>query len=274
MLSFTIAHVSIVALRLRDPDRDRPYRAPWNVRIRGKPVPMTAVIGALGTGAAFVSVVVLHTEARVIGTAWMIVGMAGYLLYRRHQGLDPRRQYRIEHPERPLEIYEVAYRSAVVPILGTDVNTDAMARAAKLVGPDAEVEALYVLRVPRMLRLGQGLDHQEELARNVLEIARLQARARHLKVRVKLIRTRNPGKAIVAEATERHSDLIYISTAHAASEERLLGPTTRYVLAHRPCRVVIEGGNAPEAPEDGHRAAVSVDGVHTARRERRAKASA
>src|SRR5204863_6701707 len=55
MLSFTVAHVSIVALRLRDPARDRPYRAPWNVLIRGKPVPMTAVLGALGTGAAFVS---------------------------------------------------------------------------------------------------------------------------------------------------------------------------------------------------------------------------
>ena len=48
MLSFTVAHVSIVALRLRDPSRDRPYRAPWNVRIRGKPVPMTAVSARSG----------------------------------------------------------------------------------------------------------------------------------------------------------------------------------------------------------------------------------
>ena len=36
------------------------------------------------------------------------------------------------------------------------------------------------------------------------------------------------------------SDLIYISTEHAPSEEGLLGPTIRYVLAHRPCRVVVE----------------------------------
>ena len=35
MLSFTIAHLSIIALRLREPDRYRPYRAPWNVRWRG-----------------------------------------------------------------------------------------------------------------------------------------------------------------------------------------------------------------------------------------------
>ena len=55
-----------------------------------------------------------------------------------------------------------------------------------------------------------------------------------------MLRTRNPGRAIVEEARDRRSDLIYISTEHAPSEEKLLGPTTRYVLAHRPCRVVIE----------------------------------
>ena len=71
---------------------------------------------------------------------------------------------------------------------------------------------------------------------------------RGLKVRVKLIRTRNPGKAIVEEARARDADLIYISTEHAPSCERLLGPTVRYVLAKRPCRVIVEGGGAPAAP--------------------------
>jgi hypothetical protein len=77
----------------------------------------------------------------------------------------------------------------------------------------------------------------------VLEVARLQARARRLKVRVRLIRTRSPGAAIVEEARERHSDLIYISAEHATNGEPLPGPTTRYVLANRPCRIIVEGGN-------------------------------
>jgi basic amino acid/polyamine antiporter, APA family len=274
MLSFTIAHVSIVALRMRDPGRDRPYRAPWNVRIRGKLVPMTAVIGAIGTGAAFVSVVALHTEARYVGTGWMLAGMAGYFLYRRRKGLDPKKQYRIERPQRPLGFYEVAYHSALVPIFGTDVSTEAMARAAKLVGADAEIEALFVLKVPKELKLQDGMDAEEELGRNVLEVARLQARARHLKVRAKLIRTRNPGKAIVKEATERRSDLIYISTDHAPSDERLLGPTTRHVLANRPCRVVVEGGNGigNGGPKQNGRTPKSA-GRHTAAGERSPKAA-
>ena len=90
MLSFTIAHLSIIALRMKQPDLYRPYRAPWNVRWRGAEIPLTAVLGAIGTGAAFVSVIVLHTEARIIGTAWIVLGLVGYLLYRRHLGIDPR----------------------------------------------------------------------------------------------------------------------------------------------------------------------------------------
>jgi len=244
MLSFTIAHVSIVALRLKQPDAYRPYRAPWNVNVRGKPVPMTAVLGALGTGLAFVSVVALHQEARIVGTGWMVAGMAGYLIWRRRQGLDPRRRYRIHSEQRPLDFLEVSYKSALVPIFGPDIDGDAMRRAAAVVDPGATIEALYVLQVPVNSDLPDGLEQEEYEARCALDVARLQARARGLRVRVKLIRARNPGAAIVEEARERHSDLIYLSTEHAPSDERLLGPTTRYILAKRPCRVIVEGGNA------------------------------
>jgi APA family basic amino acid/polyamine antiporter len=245
MLSFTIAHLSIIALRRRRPDVERPYRAPWNVRWRGSEIPLTAVIGAIGTGAAFVSVIVLHPEARIIGTAWLGAGVVGYLLYRRHLGIDPRELQQVNRPERPLDFLEVSYKSVLVPIFGTNVDGEAMHRAAAVVDRDATVEALFVLKIPPAHALPDtDFDAQEYEARCVLDIARLQARARGLKVRTKLIRTRNPGRAIVEEARERRSDLIYVSTEHAPSDERLLGPTTRYLLAKRPCRVIVEGGSA------------------------------
>jgi basic amino acid/polyamine antiporter, APA family len=245
MLSFTIAHVSIIALRRRRPEVDRPYRAPWNVRWRGSEIPLSAVIGAIGTGAAFVSVIVLHPEARIIGTAWLVAGLGGYLLYRRRLGIDPRERQRVRRRERPVDFLEVAYKSALVPIFGTDVDGEAMHRAAAVVDPDAVVEALYVLKIPQARELpDHDFDAEEYQARCALDVARLQARARGLKVRVKLIRARHPGRAIVEEARERGSDLIYVSTEHGPSDERLLGPTTRYLLAKRPCRVIVEGGRA------------------------------
>src|SRR4029453_8056372 len=49
MLSFTTAHVAVIALRYKEPDRHRPYRVPWNVRFRGRQLPLAAVLGGLGT---------------------------------------------------------------------------------------------------------------------------------------------------------------------------------------------------------------------------------
>ena len=169
-------------------------------------------------------------------------------------GIDPRALQRVRREERPLGFLDVSYRSALVPIFGTDIDADAMRRAGAVVDPDAFVEALYVLQVPTEHELPEGFEEQEYEARCALDIARLQARSRGLKVRVKLIRTRNPGRAIVEEAIERGSDLIYISTEHAPSNERLLGPTTRYILAHRPCRVIVEGGDGsqPGAVRSSH----------------------
>ncbi len=149
MLSFTIAHLSIIALRRREPDRIRPYRAPWNVAWRGAQIPLTAVIGAVGTGAAFVSVVVLHPEARIIGTAWLLLGLGGYLLYRRRLGIDPREISRVRRRDRPLDFLEVSYKSALMPIFGPEIDVEAMHRAAAVVDPGATVEVFYVLQVPR-----------------------------------------------------------------------------------------------------------------------------
>src|SRR6184192_3523744 len=53
MLSFTIAHVSVIALRIREPDHERPYRGPGTLRIRGYELPAFAVLGGLGTGIAW-----------------------------------------------------------------------------------------------------------------------------------------------------------------------------------------------------------------------------
>ncbi len=240
MLSFTTAHVAVIALRLKEPELERPYRAPWNVRIRGRPIPLTAVIGAAGTFAAWVSVMVLKPETRTVGVGWMVVGMLGYVVYRRRSGLDLTSQHRVGRPTRLAEFRELAYSTALVPIFGSDVDGAAIRAAAKLVGDGATVDAVYVIRVPSQLSLDAGLEAEEAMARNVLESARVAAHRLGLKVRTSVIRTRNPGAALVEEAVNRHSDVIYLGTLHAPPSERALGPTAGYLLAKRPCRVVVE----------------------------------
>jgi basic amino acid/polyamine antiporter, APA family len=243
MLSFTTAHAAIIALRVKDPDRERPYMSPWSVRIRGALIPMTAVIGGVGTAAAWVAVTVLHGEARVVGIPWMIVGMSGYFLYRRKLGLSPRKSYRLPRPERPADFEELEYKTALVPIFGDDVSASALRAAAKLIGEEGVVYAIYVLPVPSQLSLESGLEEEEAHGRSVLESARIQARRAGIKIHTGLIRTRNPGAALVEEAERVGSDVIYWSAIHAPTGEHGIGPTAAYLLSKRPCRVIIETQN-------------------------------
>ena len=83
MLSFTIAHVSIIALRYREPDMERPFRVPLNVRIRGRPVPLPSVIGGAATFTTWLVVVANQELARIVGFSWMLGGLLVFLLYRR-----------------------------------------------------------------------------------------------------------------------------------------------------------------------------------------------
>jgi basic amino acid/polyamine antiporter, APA family len=243
MLSFTTAHVSVIALRLKQPDRERPYRMPWNVTIRGRPIPLTAVLGAIGTFGAWCAVVALHPEARTIGIPWMVLGMGGYYVYRKRQGLQLRASYKIERPQRPPDFEAFDYRTALVPIFGADVSASALHGASKLIGEEGVVYAIFVLPVPPQLSLESGLQQEEAHGRSVLESARIQARRAGIKIHTGLIRTRHPGAALVEEAQRVGADVIYWSAIHAPAGEQGIGPTAAYLLSKRPCRIIIETDN-------------------------------
>jgi APA family basic amino acid/polyamine antiporter len=251
MLSFTTAHVAVLAMRIKDPDRVRPYRAPLNFRWRGAVLSLTPILGALGTFVAWLSVIALHVEARTVGIGWMIVGLGGYAIYRRRQGLDLTSPVKIDRGERPPDFTELAYRSALVPIFSSDLDARALSAAAKLVDAEATVDALYVLPVPPQLSLDAGLEEEEARGRSVLEAARIAGRRRGLRVRTNLLRTRNPARTILDEARRLNVEVIYLSALHAPRSERPLGPISAQLLAERPCRIVIETGRLPVPEERG-----------------------
>jgi APA family basic amino acid/polyamine antiporter len=203
-------------------------------------VSLVPALGAIGTFAAWISVVVLHGEARSLGIPWMVAGLAGYAIYRRRAGLSLTEPARIERGTPPADFVPLEYHSALVPIFGTDVSARALRSAAKLVGPGAMVDAIYVIRVPAQLPLDAPLDGEEAIARRVLEGAELVGRRNGLRVRTTLMRTRNPGRTIAEEAARLGAEVIYLGTCHAPPSERALGPTARELLERRPCRIVIE----------------------------------
>ncbi|HWD11170.1 MAG TPA: amino acid permease [Solirubrobacteraceae bacterium] len=246
MLSFTIAHLSVIRLRVKEPERPRPYRGPGTLNVAGRPLPVFALLGIAGTGLAFVTVTILHLAVAVAGVAWLALGMGLYIAYRKQHGLDLRTTTRAPRHERPADFEELEYRTALVPIFGDDVSASALKSAAKLIGEDGVVFAIFVLPVPSQLSLEAGLEEEEAHGRSVLESARIQARRAGIKIHTGLIRTRNPGAALVEEAERVRCDVIYWSTIHAPAGEQRIGPTAVYLLGKRPCRVIIETDTSPE----------------------------
>src|SRR5437588_6795165 len=240
MLSFSMAHLSVIRLRIRDPDRPRPYRGPGTLRVRGRELPLFALLGLAGTGLAFVVVTLLHGEVAVAGIAWLALGIGVYVLYRKRHGLDLRTTSRAERHERPPEFAEFEYRTALVPMFSADVSASVFHSASKLIGEKGVVYAVFVLAVPSQLSLEEGMEEEEAQGRSVLESARIQARRAGIEIHTGLIRTRNRGAALVEEAQRRGADVIYWSTIHAPAGERGIGPTAAYLLSKRPCRVIIE----------------------------------
>jgi APA family basic amino acid/polyamine antiporter len=82
MLAFSFAHLAIIGLRIRKPKESRPFKLRGNFRIGGREIPITAVLGLLGTLSIWVVIIISQPISRFIGFAWLFGGIAMYFSYR------------------------------------------------------------------------------------------------------------------------------------------------------------------------------------------------
>lgn len=79
LLSFAFAHASILALRVRKPELNRPFKLRGNIRVGRHELPITALIGLVATLAIWAVIIVELDYSRWVGLGWMAVGLGGYL---------------------------------------------------------------------------------------------------------------------------------------------------------------------------------------------------
>jgi APA family basic amino acid/polyamine antiporter len=87
MLAFSLAHLSLLGLRVRRPALERPFKVPVSLRVGGAELPVTALFGLVATLAVWVDVVISKPAGRNVGFAWMALGLVCYVGYRRQRGI-------------------------------------------------------------------------------------------------------------------------------------------------------------------------------------------
>ncbi len=261
LVAFTIAHVSVIALRFREP-RGGGYRMPLSIPFGNATLPLPAVLGAVLSAAGLLTVMIFHAPARYVGLSWLLVGLALYVTYRKSQQKPLLR--RVTIPERALrhEALEPDFGSILVPIFGTPLDDDIIQTAGRLAGEThddveeegAVIEAIWVFEIPLSLPLDAPLpDSQVKRAREALSRAKkIGEEYEGVEVATATVRARRAGQAIVQEARRRGVEAIVLAAEEPSRVrggsllggaggplDNYVGEVTKYVIRKAPVRVIL-----------------------------------
>jgi basic amino acid/polyamine antiporter, APA family len=238
MLSFTIAHVAVVQLRRRNSAEERPWKPPFNFRAFGTELPLTAVLGGMGTFAAWIVVMALNPRTLAVGLGWMAIGIAVYVLYRRSQRLPLTETVKVLLPE-PLGVEEIEYRSVLVGFEDDEPFSEEMvATAVKLASRRRRgVHVHSMLTVPTHLPLDAELSEREAEAQGKVEQAKLIGGQR-VTGHVERVRPGQAGYSIAEEAKTIDAAAVVVGLRYRNGKP-LYDKTLETVLGERPCRVIV-----------------------------------
>ncbi|MGH2762627.1 MAG: APC family permease, partial [Thermoleophilaceae bacterium] len=229
MLSFTIAHLAVIALRVKRPDAERPWRGPGTLRLRGQELPLFAVLGGLGTGIAFIVVTILNLETLVAGSIWLAIGLTLYVVYRRRHGLSLTETHKIVMPK-PVVEHEVEYESVLVAFEDGNFSSGAVATAVRLAARRRRgIHVLVTITVPPNSPIDAVMPEQEARAATLIDRARVRG-GRRVTGHWEKVRPGQAGRRIVEEARDIRARALVMSLPPRRAGASLFGKTLETVL--------------------------------------------
>ena len=175
LIAFTAAQVAVVRLRFTEPELERPFRVPGNVRIKETEVPVAALVGAPLTFAIWLIAIATHDAARIAGPVWIAFGL---VVYTRSRIVAHERVLGRVTPREGDLVPEIegAYQRILVPMKIGIIGEEVLGTALRLAEEQrCSVLALHVIRVPLDQPLDAELIDAEEQAEASLAEAQLLA---------------------------------------------------------------------------------------------------
>jgi APA family basic amino acid/polyamine antiporter len=193
---------------------------------------------------------VLNNSTLIAGIAWMAIGIAVYLLYRRRQGLPLRETVKVASLE-PLGVEEVEYKSVLLVFEDGEFSAELVATAKALAAKRRRaIHMLSLVNVPTQYPLDAELPEEDARAQSVIERAKLICGQR-VSGEVEHVRPGQAGAVVVEEAKAIDAAVVLMPIRYRDGKP-LLSQSLRYVLANRPTRVIV--GGHPGESTDGSRA--------------------
>jgi APA family basic amino acid/polyamine antiporter len=264
LLAISIAHLSVIRLRVTDPERERPYRVPLDVTVRGHRLPLPAMVAAVITMLAWVSVIAFHGGALWLGGGWMIVGLVAYVIYRTvFESTSLTKRVTVPAQALTKERPDVEYGRILVPVFGTSLDDDIVGTAGRLAevaepqtpdGSGSRLEVVYVIPIPLTVPLDappppKRVEEAEAALRRAKEVGE---EYEAVEVSTQMVPARSVGAGIVEAARRSGVEAIVmggeppsrvrggaILGGVGAARPPEIGEVTEYVLRKAPCRVLL-----------------------------------
>ena len=235
MIAFFFAHLSLIVLRIKEPDLKRPFRSPLNIKIGKHYLPIPALLGLVATFAVWCQVIITKPYGRNLGFGWMIIGTAMYLYYRKKKKIAAGVSISIEKIKVPVYT-PIAIKKILVPItIKTDPQTIQMAcELAKF--HKANLTMIHVIEIPFAIPFDSGFPYRVTIGESLLQKAEAIARDLDVEADLQIISSRSVGESLLQLVKEAQYDLLVLASSKKGKK---LGRTTEKILREAPCRIWI-----------------------------------
>lgn len=237
-LAFLSAHLSLIMHRIQYPDVKRPFKIPLNIKIKGRQIPVSAILGAILNFSVWMTVVITKKDGRELGLAWLLIGFIFYVLLRRKHRIGITESVEVKKIKIQ-EFSKMHLKKILVPLkLGTEEeNIQVASVLAKEMR--AEITVIYVQEIPESLPLDEKIDNEVKITSKIFEKVEAVAKEYHLNVHLKQIASRSIADSIIEIAEEENFDLVVLGVQPKRRIQNPFSDSVQKIVKNTKCRVWI-----------------------------------